>query len=202
MQREPGSFVMAGRPRRASPHHDRLPMASLLTPEAALAVHAHRIAVAVDAERHAIAARSQAEEAARAEGFPVDVWLRAMDLMNADPDAMAALERHTSVLLLAVRAGIDVEEVRVFEATTDQSAEDRAQRIRDEGFHAAIVGRPADGGGYAKAADRAVWTGGWHDFKQVLAAAEAAEAVAAATGALSSSVPAETVSALFMARQK
>lgn len=147
-------------------------MAELLTPEAVLAVHAHRIAIAVEAERVATAARVQVEATASADGFPVQVWRRAMDLMNADPDAMAALERHTSVLLLAVRAGIEVEEVRVFEATSDQSPEIRNRRIRDEGFYAAVMGRGPDGGGYSSPDDQAVWNAGWRGFRQTLEAFE------------------------------
>ncbi len=163
---------MASSSRCYPPGSDRLDMAELLTPEAVLAVHAHRIAIAVEAERVATAARVQVEATASADGFPVQVWRRAMDLMNADPDAMAALERHTSVLLLAVRAGIEVEEVRVFEATSDQSPEIRNRRIRDEGFYAAVMGRGPDGGGYSSPDDQAVWNAGWRGFRQTLEAFE------------------------------
>lgn len=147
-------------------------MAPILTPEAILAVHAHRIAIAVEAERVAIEARVQAEATASSDGFPVTVWRRAMDMMSADPDALAALERHTSVLLLAVRAGIQVEEVRVFEATSDQSPEMRDRRIRDEGFYAAVMGREPDGGGYPSPTDQAVWNTGWRGFRRTLEAFE------------------------------
>ncbi len=154
-----------------------------LTP-ARTACHAHRIAVAVAAETDARIAREQAEAEAAADGFHVSAWRRGLDMMAADPAGIAELERHTSTILLAVRAALVIEDVTIFESTTDQSDEARAARIRDEGYHAAVLGR-ADDIAHHRPADRPVWLEGWHAFRCDFAAFEATNAVAEAGGAFS-----------------
>lgn len=160
-------------------------MAPVLTLEAETACHAHLIATAIHEEQTARSKREAVEAAAMADGFQLDAWRRALDLMGADPERLERLERHTSVVLMAVRAGMVVEEPRLFETTTDQAPAQRAQRIRDEGYHAAVLGRVEDVTNYHTPEDRALWTEGWHTFRLDLAAFEADRAVAAAHGAFS-----------------
>ena len=164
-------------------------MAQVLTFEAETACHAHLIALAIRAEKNARRTRERAEAAAVADGFQLDAWRRALHLMDADPEQLERLERHTSVVLMAVRAGMVLEEPRLFETTTDQAPEQRAQRIHDEGYHAAVLDRADDIGNYLSPEDRAIWTEGWHAFRLDLAGFEAGRAVAAASGALSPDDP-------------
>lgn len=148
-----------------------------------LAVFAHRITVAIDQEAAAVALREQVEAEAIGSGFPVPVWRRALSMMRADPDAMEALERHTAVVLHAVRAGVQTEVTSIL-VTSDQSQDDRLRRIMDEGYHEAVVGRPCSAGGYTNARDQAAFAEGWHAFHLDLAASDARRAVASIGGAL------------------
>ena len=181
---EPASRHRPRIPRDLASHLCEAYVAPVLTAESRTACHAHRIALAVFEETRARIVREEAEAEAAADGFHVAAWRRGLDMMEADPAGIAELERHTSTILLAVRAALVIEDVHVFESTTDQSDEARAARIRDEGYHAAVLGR-ADDIDHHKPADQAVWLAGWHAFRCDLAAFEAARAVAAGGGAFS-----------------
>lgn len=170
-------------------------MAPVLTLEAETACHAHRIALAVRAEAQARHHRELVEAEAKADGFQLDAWRRALDLIDADPEQIERLERHTSVVLMAVRAGVAVEEPRLFESTTDQSDEARDRRIHDEGYHAAVLDRADDVGNHLSPEDRALWTEGWYAFRLDLTGFEAARAVAVAHGAFPPDDPAVTLTA-------
>lgn len=179
-----------GRPRIHPTPVERL-SAPELTDDGRIACRAHLIAGARNAEAAATAHREKIEAEALAAGFHLDAWVRAIELLNSDPDQLLELERHTSVVMLAVKAATTVE-AQMIEIVTDQSAEARADRIRAEGYAAAVLGREDDLDGYSEADDRAVWVSGWHDFRRDLAAFEAEQAVAAA-GALSPDVPSRNV---------
>jgi len=159
-------------------------MASRSTGDITFAIFAHRITIALDAETDAVSGRAKIENEANAAGFPVEVWRRALTMLRANPGDVEALERHTGVVLMAVRAAVYAEVV-AFDAVTDESADNRRRRIFDEGYHASIVGRAVDTSGYAKPADQCVFVEGWHAFRLDLAASEAAHAVERASGALS-----------------
>ncbi len=166
-----------GRPRLHPAPPERFDVAPLLTDEGRIACRAHLIADARNAEAAATARREKIETEALAAGFHVSAWVRAIELLNADPDQLLELERHTSVVMLAVKAATAVE-AQMIEAITDQSTETRAERIRSEGYAAAVLGREDDLDTYSDADDRAVWLSGWHDFRRDLAAFEAEQAIA------------------------
>lgn len=166
-----------GRPRLHPAPPERFDVAPILTDDGRIACRAHLIAGARNAEAAAIAKRERIEAEAQAAGFHVEAWVRAMELLNADPDQLLELERHASVVMLAVKAATTVE-AQMIEIVTDQSAEARADRIRAEGYAAAVLGREDDLDAYSEADDRAVWVSGWHDFRRDLAAFEAEQAVA------------------------
>lgn len=171
------------RPRIGRPRIHPAPVEQLsapgLTDDGRIACRAHLIASARNAEAAATAHREKIEAEALAAGFHVPAWVRAIELLNADPDHLLELERHTSVVMLAVKAATTVE-AQMIEIVTDQSKEARVERIRSEGYAAAVLGREDDLGSYSEADDRAVWVSGWHDFRRDLAAFEAEQAVAAA----------------------
>lgn len=153
-----------------------------------LAVHAHRITMAIDAEARATEHRHQIEAEAAAADFPIKVWRRALGMLRSHPAEVEALERHTGLVLMAVRAGV-YEDLVAVDTITEQSPAERRQRIIDEGYHAAIVGRAADSSGYSKPIDQGAFAEGWHAFRLDLAAFEARRAVELASGALSHDAP-------------
>ncbi|MBA4786570.1 MAG: hypothetical protein H2039_00875 [Brevundimonas sp.] len=166
-----------GRPRLHAAPAEQPALAPILTDEGRIACRAHLIAGARNAETAAIAKRERIEAEAQAAGFHVEAWVRATELLNADPDQLLELERHTSVVMLAVKAATTVEAAMV-ETITDQSVQARADRIRAEGYAASVLDRQGDVDSYSAAEDRAVWVAGWHDFRRDLAAFEAEQAVA------------------------
>jgi ribosome modulation factor len=181
-----------GRPRlHPSPAEQPREVARLLTDEGRIACQAHIITAARNAEAAATAERERVEAEALAAGFHVEAWVRAMDLLNADPDQLLELERHVSVVMLAVKAATTIEAAMI-ETITDQSVEARADRIRAEGYAASVLDRQGDVDSYSAAEDRAVWVAGWHDFRRDLAAFEAEQAVAN-VGAFCPHAPSDTL---------
>lgn len=169
------------RPRLGRPRIHPAPVERLsppgLTNDQRIACRAHLIASARNAEAAATAHREKIEAEALAAGFHVNAWVRAIELLNADPDQLLELECHTSVVMLAVKAATTVE-AQMIEIVTDQSDEARADRIRAEGYAAAVLGRDDDLESYSEADDRTLWVSGWHDFRRDLAAFEVEQAVA------------------------
>lgn len=153
------------------------------TPAVAIAVHVHRVHVALLAEQKAKADRRLAERHAEAAGVPLGGLRRARRMMTADPERMEQQEREMAVVLQGTRCAVQVEQPSLFEQTTDQSDADRDRRLHDEGYSAAIWCAPRDGGGYADAEDVAAWMAGFDAFGADIAAFKQTESKKRAGGA-------------------
>lgn len=77
----------------------------------------------------------------------------------------------------------------VFTDPSDVTDEAGDQRIVDEGYHGAIVGRAVVSSGYSAPADQGAFAEGGHGLRLDLATFEARQAMALATRALSHDVP-------------
>lgn len=137
--------------------------------EAPLAVHAHRLHRAYAAEEEAREHREAVESRARDDDFPVKAWRRTREMLTTSPEELETVERHASVILLSIRAALSIDAPAVFDSVHDEDAVDRLQRLRDEGYFAAVMDRPCDGDVYRSPADRAAWVDGWHAFQADLA---------------------------------
>lgn len=144
-------------------------------PDVAVAVHTHRVHLALTAEHKARAERRLRERHAAEAGIPIGGVRRARAMLSADPEKLERQERETAMILTATRAGVQVEQPSLFEATTDQSDEARDQRLRHEGYSAAIWCHPRDGGDYSDKDDRTAWMAGFDQFAADAAAFSATE---------------------------
>lgn len=145
------------------------------TPDVAIAVHVHRVHVALTAERLAKTERRLRERQAESAGVPIGGVRRARHAITADPDRLERQERETAVVLRATRAGVQMELPGLQEQTTDQSDAARDKRLHDEGYSAAVWCYPRDGGGYDEPEDAAAWFGGFDAFEADRAAFDQAE---------------------------
>lgn len=148
--------------------------------EAALAVHAHRLHLAYTAEENARAHREEVERRASEDSFPILAWVRTRQMLTVQPEELEKVERHASLILLSIRAALSVEEPRIYDAVRDEEPAERLERLTDEGYFAAVMGRPCDGDVYQQPGDRAAWIDGWHGFRCDLAEFERGLAVASA----------------------
>lgn len=129
-----------------------------LAPDPSVAVHMHRLAVAMSAVRDAEAAAKEAGH------DPADL-VRALDLLASTPERVLEREEKLARILIAVRApGVSVEQADVVERIHDESPRARKHRIRQEGYVAALLGETELPSWLKTDADRELFAAGMAAF--------------------------------------
>jgi len=136
-------------------------------PDIEIAVAAHRIAVA----RRALKA---AEIAARLKGVPLGELKSAIKMLSADPDKIALKQARMGSILVALKAATVSVEADLFERTSDETSEERAERYWRDGYCAAVLGEP-EGGGALEGDDKRAWVEGHRAFHTALRAYDESE---------------------------
>jgi hypothetical protein len=126
-----------------------------LAPDTSVAVHTHELAKAMRAVR-------AAKSAARLAGLDPGDLTRAIKMLSADPEKLARMQERVGGVLAALGAGTVVE-ADLFERVSDETPEQRADRIWRDGFLAAVLGDPCEPN-ESRAADAERWTEGWRAF--------------------------------------
>lgn len=129
-----------------------------LAPDPSVAVHMHRLAVAMAAVRDAEAAAKEAGHE------PADL-VRALDILKMSPERVLEREERLARILIAVRApGVSVEQADVVERIHDESPRARKHRIRQEGYVAALLGETELPSWLKTDADRELFAAGMAAF--------------------------------------
>lgn len=139
-------------------------------PDVVIAVHTHMVVAAKAAEREAKAARRLAERVAAAAGVPVGAIHRVGRTMVADPKRLQAQMEEDSIIARGTRAGFQVEQPTLFDATTDVSDDEWNAKVRAEGYGAAVWLLPRDACPYQEPENVTLWCAGHDDFAADLAA--------------------------------
>lgn len=126
--------------------------------DTSVAVAAHKLAMAIKAVE-------KADAWASGRGIEPGDLRRALDLMKTTAEAAADRENRLARVLGAIRApGVLVEECEVVERIRDETADERRQRLFDEGYVAAVLGNSAAARRLRKAHDREQFLAGWDAF--------------------------------------
>lgn len=133
-------------------------------PDVAIAVHTHRIVAAKLAEREAKSARRMAERTAVSAGIPVGAVHRVGRNMIADPDRLQRQAEEDALIARGTRAGFQVEQPTLFDATTDVSDAEWIQRVRHEGYGAAVWCLPKSACPYSEGENVTLWCAGYDEF--------------------------------------
>lgn len=139
-------------------------------PDVAIAVHTHRIVAAKQTERAAKSARRLAERVATQAGVPVGAVHRVGRNMVGDPAMMQRQMEEDAVIAKGTRAGFQVEQPTLFDATTDVSDAEWERRLQDEGYGAAVWCLPASTCPYTDPENAALWNAGYAQFQADLEA--------------------------------
>jgi hypothetical protein len=126
-----------------------------LQPDTSVAVHTHELAKAMRAVR-------AAKSAARLAGLDPGDLVRAIKMLSADPEKLAKSQARVGGVLLALGAAATVE-ADLFDRVSDETVEQRADRIWRDGFLAAVLGDPCEPN-EQRAADAERWIEGWRAF--------------------------------------
>lgn len=139
-------------------------------PDVVIAVHTHLIVSAKLVEREAKSARRMAERTAAAAGIPVGGIHRVGRTMIADPERLQKQMEEDSIIARGTRAGFQVEQPTLFDATTDVSDDEWVQKVRYEGYGAAVWCLPRTACPYTDPENIALWCAGYDEFAADLAA--------------------------------
>lgn len=139
-------------------------------PDALVAICTHRLAMAMRDMR-------VAKAGARLAGLTPSDLTAAIKLLSANPDLLAKKQERLGAVLVALKAGAVCVEADLFERTTDERPAQRAERIWNDGYVAAVLGDACEPGALV-GEDAERWRAGWAAFRAVLEDHEARRATA------------------------
>lgn len=133
-------------------------------PSVLVATLVHNLALAKRAVK-------EAEQTARLAGLDPSDVKRALKLLTTDPQKHARQQERMGAILVALGAATASVEADLFERVVDESPAQRTERIRRDGYLAAVLG-DACSAGALDGDDAQAWAGGWHAFHADRAAYE------------------------------